>query len=109
MAETIKVLGQADLAATTLTDVYQVPMSTAAVLSSVVFCNRTSAAKTLRLSVAVAGAADVNKQYLSYDAPLDPYATVAVQLGITLGPTDVVRAYASATGVSVNVFGSEKA
>lgn len=108
MAETLKVLGQADLAATTLTDVYQVPVSTAAVLSSVVFCNRTGSAKTFRLSVAVAGAADADKQYLAYDTSLDANTTAGILLGITLGPTDIVRAYASATGVSVNVFGSEK-
>jgi hypothetical protein len=108
LTETIKTLGQVDLAATTLTDVYTVPGSTTAVISSVVFCNRTAAAITIRLSIAVAGLADTNKQYLLYDKACPANEAVVIQIGVTLGAADVVRAYAAATGISVNVFGTEQ-
>jgi hypothetical protein len=105
MADTVKVLGQAALGVTTLTDVYTA--ASPATVSTVVVCNRTAADKTYRLSVAVAGAADATKQYLVYDATVPANDTVTFTLGITLAATDVLRAYASATGVTVNVFGVE--
>jgi hypothetical protein len=107
MAETLKVLGQAALAATTLTDVYTVPAATQAVVSSVMICNRANAARTFRVAVAIAGAADATKQYLYYDTSLAANDSLAAVIGITLAATDVVRAYASAADLSINIFGSE--
>src|SRR5512139_1977479 len=107
MAETRKVLGQAALAATTLTAVYTVPGATQAVVSTVVLCNRDVTDATVRLSVAVAGAANDSKQYLYYDLPLPANDTFCATLGIALGAADVIRAYASTANVSVNVFGVE--
>ncbi|MEY2667737.1 MAG: hypothetical protein RJA59_375 [Pseudomonadota bacterium] len=108
MAQVLKVLGQADLAATTLTAVYTVPASTKVVISSIVVCNRNAAARTFRLAVAVAGAADDPKQYLVYDATVAANESLAFALGITLAATDVLRAYASAVDVTVQAFGSEQ-
>lgn len=107
MAEVKKILGQADLAATSLTDVYTVPASTEAVISTITIANRAAASATFRLSVAVGGAADTNAQYLYYDITLAGNATFAATLGITLATTDVVRAFASSTNLSVNIFGVE--
>jgi len=107
MAETIKVLAQADLAATTLTDVFTVPAANNAVISTVTLCNRNAVSVAVRLSVAVAGAADNNKQYLYYDLPIGGNDTFAFTFGVTLDVGDVIRAFASTTGVSVNVFGVE--
>lgn len=109
MARTLKILGQADLAATTLTDVYTVPSLTQSVVSSIVVCNRNGASRTFRISVAVGGAADDSKQYLVYDDTIDANKSLAFLLGVSLGAADKVRAYASAVGVSVNVFGVEEA
>lgn len=107
MAESLKILGQADLASTTLTDVYTVPSGKSASLSKVFLSNRlATSAITIRLAVAVAGASNANKQYVEYDTVLDARQSIAIS-GITLGATDVLRAYASATGCSVNVLGSE--
>lgn len=107
MAETRKILGQAALAATTLTDVYTVPGATTAVVSTVTVCNR-STATTYRIAVSIAGAADATKQYVCYDVPLAANETQALTLGITLAATDVLRGYAGAATVSVNVFGVEE-
>lgn len=108
MAIESKVLGQAALAATTLTDVYTVPADTEAVISSVVICNRSGTDRTFRLSVAVAGESDATKQYVAYDTTVPANDSVPVRLGITLAATDVIRAYGSTADLSVNVFGQEK-
>ena len=105
--ETRKVLGQADLAAATLTAVYTVPAATQAVVSSIMLCNRAAVPTTVRVSVAVAGAADAVKQYIYYDVKVLGTDTLAATLGITLGAGDIVRCRAVAAGVSASVFGVE--
>lgn len=107
MADTLKVLGQAALAATTLTDVYTVPASKSTTVSTITVCNRGATAATFRVSVAVAGVADASSQYLFYDQALDPYSTFAVTIGVTLATTDKIRAYASNANLSINIFGVE--
>lgn len=107
MAESIKVLAQSSPSATTLTDVYTVPGSTSAVISSVVICNRGSAKREFRLSVAVAGAADSVEQYLFYDMAILAGESVVVTSGLTLGAADVIRGYVDAADISISVFGTE--
>lgn len=105
--ETVVGPSQADLAATTLTDIYTVPSGKMAVLSTIVVCNRNAAAITYRLSIAVAGAADTAKQYIAYDVSLAANASDSWTIGVTLAATDVVRARSSTANVSVNVFKAE--
>ena len=107
MANTYKVLGQSNPVAVTLTDAYTVPGATSTVVSSVVVCNRSSVATMFRVSVAVAGAADNNKQYLAYDAEILGNEIYAFTIGITLAATDVLRVYATLATLSFNVFGQE--
>ena len=107
MAETIKVLGQSSLAATTLSDVYTVGAGKSVSISSITVCNRGSSATTFRVSVAVDGAADGNSQYLYYDQAIDAYSTFVATIGITLDAADVVRVYAGNANLSVNIFGVE--
>jgi len=107
MAESYRVLGQAALAATTLTDVYTVGNGVQAIISSIMVANRDSSSHKYRLAIAVAGAADDNKQYIAYDVNLLPEATDNWVCGLTLGAGDVVRAYADAAEVTVSVFGTE--
>jgi hypothetical protein len=107
MAEALKVLAQLE-GSTTLSALYTVPAATQATVSSFVVCNRTSATRTFRMSIAVAGAADDAKQYLYFDVTLTKNNTFAATLGITLGATDVVRVQASAnTSLSFSLFGVE--
>lgn len=108
MIDTYKVLGQADLAAATLTDMYTVPASKIAVISSVIFCNRGAAGIKVRLSVAIAGAADSNKQYLIFDKAVAANDTLSLVLGITLATTDKVRAQSDTATCEVNIFGVER-
>lgn len=106
-SEVYKVLGQANPAATTLTALYTVPASTSAVASTLVICNRTNSNKTVRVSVAVAGAADSLEQYIYYDTIVLKNDSVFATIGLTLGAADVVRVYADGVGVSFGLFGTE--
>lgn len=108
MADNLKVLGQAALAATTLTNVYTVPASTQAAVSNIVVVNRGATATTFRAAIAVAGAADATKQYLAYDLTLP--ANDHWQSGpVSLDAADVVRAYAGNANLTCQVFGVQVA
>lgn len=107
MAESIKVLGQLEAPATSLTALYTVPGATSAVASTLVICNRTTSNLTFRVSVAVAGAVDDPSQYIFYDKIVPKNSSIFATVGLTLGAADVVRAYASATGLSFSLFGTE--
>lgn len=105
--ETLKVLGQSSPAATTLTPLYTVPGATQAAASTLIVCNQNSSPQSFRVSVAVAGAADDPSQYLFFDLTIAGNDTFAATIGISLGATDVVRVYASATGLSFSLYGAE--
>jgi hypothetical protein len=107
MADVLKVLGQLDVPATTETDLYTVPALTQTTTSSLVVCNRTGGAITFRVSVSVNDAATSDKDYLYYDVSLNGNTTQTSVLGLSLGENDTMRLYASATGLSVNLFGVE--
>ncbi len=108
MAEAYLVLGQSNPSATTLTDLYTVPGSTQAVVSTVIVANRDNATTMFRLSVAKAGAVDDLKQYLAYDCVIYGNALVALTLGVTLGAADVVRVYATDANLTFQAFGIQK-
>jgi len=107
VADSLKVLGQLDPAATTTTVLYTVPDKTQTTVSSVVAANRTGSAITFRLSVHVAGAGADDKQYLYYDKSVAANDSLTIVIGITLNQTDVIKVYTSAVDMSFNIFGCE--
>ena len=107
MADNLKVLGQLDPSATTVTTLYTVPDKTQPTVSYIVAANRTGSAITFRLSVHVAGAGADDKQYLYYDKSVGANDSLAIVLGITLNQTDVLKVYTSAVDMSFNAFGCE--
>ena len=107
MADALKVLGQSDPAATTVTTLYTVPDKTMTTVSSIVAANRTGSAITFRLSVHVEGASADDKQYLYYDKSIAANDSLTIVIGITLNQTDVVKVYTSAVDMSFNMFGCE--
>jgi len=107
MADTLKVLGQLDPAATTVTVLYTVPDMTQTTVSSIVAANRTGSAITFRLSVHVAGAGADDKQYLFFDKSVAANDSLSIVIGITLNQADVVKVYTSAVDMSFNIFGCE--
>lgn len=107
MSDTVKVLGQSNPAATTLTTLYTVPGAKSTTCSTFTACNQGAAAATFRLSIRVAAAADTPMQYIYYDLSVASHDTFAATLGITLATTDVVSVYASTATFSFNLFGIE--
>ena len=107
MANAYKVLGQNDLPATTMTDVYTVPASTETVISTIIIANRTASAETFRIAIRPNGATLSDEQYIAYDVPIAANDSTTFTLGITLDAADVLSVYASAVDISVNVFGAE--
>ena len=107
MPDAIKVLGQLDVSATTITTLYTVPDLTQTTVSSLVICNRSSSGITFRVSVHVAGAGVDDKQFIFYDEALAATTTRTVVIGMCLNQADVVKVYSSAADVSFNMFGVE--
>tara|TARA_R110002012_G_scaffold117630_5_gene265700 strand:- start:873 stop:1202 length:330 start_codon:yes stop_codon:yes gene_type:complete len=107
MADAIKILGQLDVSATTITTLYTVPDLTQTTVSSLVVCNRGGSGITFRVSVHVNGAGADDKQFIFYDEDLAATTTRTVVIGICLGQKDVVKVYSSAANVSFNLFGVE--
>ena len=107
MAEVLKILGQSQPVAATLTTLYTVPVATSASGSTLVVCNQTGGTVRIRISAAVAGAADALKQYLLYDTDLQKRSPLTLTLGFALGATDVVRVQTDTAGVSFTLFGVE--
>jgi hypothetical protein len=105
--EAYKVLGQLNPSATTATDLYTVPAATSTVISTLVITNQASSPATFRVSIRVAGASAVAKQYLAYDTTVPANDSILMTIGATLATTDVVTVYASTSTVSFNLFGSE--
>lgn len=111
MAETAKPLGQAYPAAGTLTALYTVPGATNAIVSTVVACNQGPVAADVRVSVAIAGAADTPAQYVMYltgALQLTAGDSAELTIGITLAATDVLRVWSSTGAISFNAFGVEQ-
>jgi len=107
MATIYKVLGQADTSASTATNIYTVPSSTEAIISTIVIANRGGSAANFRLSVRPNGESQANKHYLAFDVTIAGNDSTTLTLGITLSATDVITAFASTTNLSWNVFGTE--
>lgn len=111
MTDTYKTLGQAVSNGASLVDAYTVPASTAAIVSSVVFANRTAVDDFVSVYVRVAGAAINSKQQALEWVRVPANGILACCEGITLAATDKLS-FASASGttdtVSCNVFGVEQ-
>lgn len=109
MTTTYKTLFQSAPAAATLVDAYTVPSSTSTVIATILCCNRGTSSDTIRMSVAVAGAADTAKQYAYFDLPVVAKDTYHATIGITMAATDVLRVYSTSGNTVFSAFGCEVA
>jgi len=107
MATHYKILGQVNPAATTDTNLYTVPSSTEAVISTVSICNAGSAQVTYRIAARKDGESLAQKHYITYDAIIPANDMIALTLGMTADSGDIFSVYASSASVSFNMFGSE--
>lgn len=108
MATTYKVLGQIEPTDTNNANLYTVPASTQAVVSTLAIANTSTAAATFRIFVRVAGAAASDANAIVYDAYVSAYDTTLMTIGITLGAGDIITVRSgTATALTFHAFGSE--
>ena len=107
MSVSLKILGQSNPSAATLTPCYTVPALTSAVISSLVVCNRSATATSFRIALQKLGASIANEHYIYYDVMIGGNDTFIATIGITLEATDVVSVYATNNTLSFNLFGQE--
>lgn len=110
MAEAAKALGQkTNVSANTDVDLYTVPGSTSAVVSTLTIASlEATASRTFQVRIRVAGAATNDKQFLAKNMTIEAGNTIILTLGITLATTDVVTVQDSSTNlVAYNLFGVE--
>jgi hypothetical protein len=98
-------LGTADIAATTLTTVYTVPATKVASFT-ISICNRMGIPVNVRIAEGTSGTPALS-EYIEYDTYV-PANGVLERTGRVLGASATVVAYASATGVSININGYEE-
>jgi hypothetical protein len=107
MAVSYKILGQtaANAAYATL---YTTPVSTSAVISTIVICNVANSAKSFRIGVmSSAGTPTSPTEFLAYDTAVPANDTIVMTLGITLQASRYIRVYGSDGNVGFTAFGSE--
>jgi hypothetical protein len=107
MAKTYKILGQSAPDATTNADVYSVPSSTQAVVSSLTVCNRANSSATYRIAVRPNNATLSNEHYIAYEASIPANDTIILTIGITVSENDRITVYSSNANLTFSVFGSE--
>lgn len=107
MTDTLKVLGQSNPSATTLTTLYTVPGATQTTVSTIMVCNRSATATTFRIAIRPAGAAIDNAHYQAFDCEILGNELYALTIGATLATTDVISVYATLATLSFSAFGVE--
>lgn len=108
MTDTVKILGQSNPSAATLTVAYTVPTNTSAVISSMWICELGAGTPTFRIAILSKGeAVTENSPYVFFDKALVANQTIVAPGGVTLGQGDQVSVYASDGNVSFSVFGVE--
>jgi len=106
MPNVYKVLGQVEGVALN-TNLYTVPSSTEAVISTIIICNRAAAIKTFRIMVRPDNETLATKHYIAYDIAIAANDTTALTLGITMNAADKLDIYSSDTNLTFAAFGSE--
>lgn len=108
MAFGYKILGQAAPADTNVADLYTVPASTEAIISTLAVANVTATDATYRIYVREAGATAGNSNALVFDATATANTTTTIGIGITLTATDVVTVQSgTADALTFHAFGTE--
>lgn len=107
MANAYKILGQVGDASALDVALYTVPAATETVISSIIVCNRESAANTFRIAVKSDGGSVADEDYIAYDTTIEANDTITLTLGITVNASDIISVGASDSNVTFNIFGTE--
>lgn len=108
MPTTYKILGQSAPADTNNADLYTVPASTQAVISTISVTNDTTSSATFRIYIRKNGAAAAAVNTLYYDTALAGNSTLMITSGLTLSAADVITVRSgTANAFTFQAFGSE--
>jgi hypothetical protein len=108
MATKYKILGQVAPSSASDATLYTVPAATEAVISTLIVCNRGTAAATYRIAIRPGGGGAItDANYIAYEVSVGALNSTTLTLGLTLEATDVITVRASSANVSFSAFGSE--
>jgi hypothetical protein len=113
MPTAYKILGQTLPTANTLSNVYVVPTSTSAVISTITICNQSSANANVDIMIRPINEALANKHYFMRGVTIPRADTMILSPGVTLNASVIVAVNnavvtgETAANVSFNVFGIE--
>lgn len=107
MANAYKILGQVADASANDVELYLVPSSTEAVVSTIIICNREGASNTFRIATKTDNSGVANTDYISYDSTINANDTIALTLGVTLQAGAEISVGASDANVTFQAYGTE--
>lgn len=108
MAYIYKTLGQQAPTTTNNVDVYTVPATTEAIVSSILICNTTSTAATFRIFQRIDGNAAGTANAIAYDQSIPGNSTTSIESKITMNAADVLTVRSgTANALTFTVNGSE--
>lgn len=108
MSNAYKILGQSAPSDTNNADLYTVPTSKSAVISTLLITNTSSAVSTCRIYARQGGAAAATSNAIIYDGQIAANDFKAVTVGITLAAGDILTVQSGAgDSLTFQAFGSE--
>jgi hypothetical protein len=107
MTTTYKVLAQSAPAATSNVDLYEVPLNTEAVISTLVVANRGNAAATYRIAIRPDNASLADLHYIAFDVAIPANDSTNLTLGLTLDASDRITVFASTANFTFSLFGAQ--
>ena len=107
MANAYKILGQVADASANDVELYLVPASTEAIVSTIIVTNREAAANTFRIATKSDNSAVANTDYVAYDTSIAANDSITLTLGITLQAAAEISVGASDANVTFQAFGTQ--
>jgi hypothetical protein len=110
MPTTYKRLGNSSPNANTYTQLYQVPVNTRAIISTISVCNRSSSARTYRIIQVDSGTTITspnNADFIAFDVTVAANDTTTLTLGMVMDSQQKLGVYASAADVTFAAWGAE--
>lgn len=103
-----KILGQSAPSSTSNVDMYTVPESSSAVISTVLVSNTTTTLTSCRIFAVPSGGTAGTSNAIVFDGPVEGNDFKAITVGITLGSGDKIVVRTSAEdSLTFQAFGSE--
>ena len=107
MANAYKILGQIADASANDVELYLVPASTEAIVSTIIVTNREATANTFRIATKSDNSAVADTDYVAYDTSIAANDSITLTLGITLQTGAEISVGASDANVTFQAYGTE--